>query len=327
MKQTASAFEDSMPKHIWSKFKSILPRRSRDTISPPAIVESSGDQRMEDETASVEPSTRVFYADGPCAGLDVTTVAFSRDLSKSGVTSHPVFVVRNLDITPEDEDSSLRLSVNPHSTGSSHGVGSTYAPPSQDFSEPRIKLSSMLRHNGQGSERSKASGITNCQDSGSRQSVDYSIGAPQRKGTPPLLFGTQQMKSFDSNSGGLVNTETTAPFNSSSTTQATPIAIRLPRFDTQLMDMEVRLLKKQLSKINTDGVHPSILHAKRDKVLFEALCDRMPVAIHEPRLNLIDDLLFPVRPKPVAIIPKRLPVPEKFSATDCWNSARAKICQ
>lgn len=311
-----------MPQQIWSKFKSILPRRSRDPASPPAIVGSSSDQSFGDEAASEEPSIRVFYADGPCAGLDITTVAFSRDLSNSGITSYPVFVVRNLDITPEEEDPSLRLdaglrlSVDPYSTGSNSGLGSTYVSPSQDLSDPRITLSSMLCHNGQNSGRSIVSGFTNYQDSGSRQFVNYRIEAPQRKGTPPLLFGTQQMKSVDSNLGGLGNAKTTASTNSTSVTQAIPIAIRLPRFDTQLMDMEVCLLKKQLSKINTDGVYPSILHAKQDKLLFEALCDKMPVAIYEPRLNLIDDLLFPLRPKPVAIISKRLPKLENFSATD-----------
>ena len=410
MKQRAFAFpraKDSMPQHIWSKFKSILPRRSRDPAPPPAIVGSSSDQSFGDEAASEEPSIRVFYADGPCAGLDITTVAFSRDLSNSGITSYPVFVVRNLDITPEEEDPSLRLdaglrlSVDPYSTGSNSGLGSTYVSPSQDLSDPRITLSSMLCHNGQNSGRGRVSGFTNYQDSGSRQSVNYRrigapqrkgtppllfgtrqmksvdsdlgglgnakttaftnstyvstsqdlsdpritlsstlchngqnsgrsrvqdsgsrqsvndrIGAPQRKGTPPLLFGTRQMKSVDSNLGGLGNAKTTAFNNSTSVTQAIPIAIRLPRFDTQLMDMDVCLLKKQLSKLNTDGVYPSILHAKQDKLLFEALCDKMPVAIYEPRPNLIDDLLLPLRPKPVAIISKRLQKLENFSATD-----------
>lgn len=79
-----------MTHRIWNKFQAILPRRSRDTVSPQAVVGDSSDQAMEDEDASAEPSVRVFYADGPNAGHDITTVAFSRDLSQPGITSHPV---------------------------------------------------------------------------------------------------------------------------------------------------------------------------------------------------------------------------------------------
>lgn len=204
---------ESMPHRIWNKFKAIIPHRSRDTDSPPAVVGDSSDHIIGDEGACAEPSVRAFYADGPSAGHDIITVAFSRDLSQPGIISHPVFVVRNLDRTSEDENARLRHSVDLNSSSLGYGMGSTCAPLSQNLSEPRISTYAALRHYEQGSEWSTAFGLTDYQDSGSRQSADYSISAPRRKGTPPLPFGYQSIRPRDNNLAGLYNFETTASTN------------------------------------------------------------------------------------------------------------------
>ena len=247
---------ESMPHRIWNKLKAIIPHRSRDTVSPQAVVGDSNDLTIDDEDASAEPSVRAFYADGPSAGHDITTVAFSRDLSRPGIISHPVFVVRNLDRTTEDENASFRSDVDLNSSGLGYGVGSTSATLSQDLSEPRISTYPALPHHEQGSQWSTAFGLTNYQDSGSRQSADYSISAPMRKGTPPLLSGYQSIRSRDNNLAGLYNFETTAPTNAFPTTRhvqsmpiaPSPVRALLPRFDTLLMIIKLRFFESQLIK-------------------------------------------------------------------------------
>lgn len=157
---------ESMPHRIWNKFKAIIPHRSRDIVSPQAVVGDSSDHTNDFEDASAEPSIRAFYADVLSAGHDITTVAFSRDLSQPGIIYHPVFVVRNLDPSTEDENASFRSGFDLNSSGLGYVVGSTCATLSQDLSEPRISTYPTLPHNEQGSEWSTAFGLTNDQDSG-----------------------------------------------------------------------------------------------------------------------------------------------------------------
>lgn len=355
MKKTAPAFPsamESVPQRIWNKFKAIIPHRSKDAALPQGVVGGSSDQTVENEAARARPSTGVFYAAGPSAGLDVTTVAFSRDLSQPGITSHPVFVIRNLDETSEDENASLRSSVDLNSSGPSYGVCSTCAPPFQDFSEPRIKFYPILRQyeEGSDSEESIAFGGPNYSCSGSRQSADRSIWAPRRKGTPPLLFGNRWRNSFDSNLTGLMNSETitSATFPTSISASKQQSIPQLPfgygrtksidsisasfvdsssRFDTKLIAMELRLLTKRLNKMNPDGVDLSTLHAKQDALLLEAISDTMPVVAYKSHQSLTNDMLFPIRPKSAIIIPKRLSVPLNPSSINCLDIAKANGCQ
>lgn len=198
-----------MPKQIWKKLRAILPHQSKDTTSPQAVIVT--------KDADARPSSGVFYAAGPSAGHDVTAVAFSRELSQPGITSHPVFVVRNLDERSEDDSTSLISSVDLYYFSPNYGVCSICAPSSQAFSEVKTDFCPVSFDYKQGLEEDREFGLENYPGSESYQPADSRISTPRQNGTSQFMLGYGETKFVDSNLAGLLHSEITLSDNSPTT--------------------------------------------------------------------------------------------------------------